>query len=91
MMVAQRGAELGLKLWRQLLAYEEAVDFPGDEVGGGGLLQDDIDNVGAIKIAGLAEKGFFGVVVLVMVDDELCVDAIQPVKARAASRMSFSL
>ena len=50
---------------------EEVVEVAGDEAGGGGLAGDDVDDFLAAEIAGFAEEGFFAVVVVVGVEDEL--------------------
>ena len=43
----------------------------GDEAGGGRLLDDDVDDVLAVEVAGFAEEGLVALVVVFRVIDEL--------------------
>ena len=50
---------------------EEIVEESRDEPGGGGLLDDDVNNVLAVQVAGVAEVGLYAVVVVVFAVDEV--------------------
>ena len=54
---------------------KELEEAGADEPGGGFLLDDDVDDVLAVEVAGVAEEGFFGVIVVVVAVVEVPVDA----------------
>ncbi len=88
---AQGSAQLLLERGGKILPHEIPIDLSGNELGRDRTFHDHVDHGDAIEPAGLAQKGLLAIVVLVFVDHEFCVDVIPPVKARAASRMSFSV
>ncbi len=69
--VAEHGAELRLRLGRNILAHEEPIDFAGHEFGRDLLLENDAEDVDAVEVSGSAEKGLLSVVVLCGVDLEI--------------------
>ena len=53
-----------------LVSDEEIVEQPGDEARGCRLLDDHVDDVLAVEVAGVAEVGLYAVVVIVFAIDE---------------------
>ena len=43
----------------------------GDEAGRCRLLYDDVDDVVAVEVAGVAEEGFLAVIVVILAEEEL--------------------
>src|ERR671918_710646 len=66
----QNSAELRLQVRLDVLAYQVAVELAGDEVRGRRLRHDDVDDLDAIEVAGLAEEGLGAVVMLLGVHHE---------------------
>src|SRR5262250_1712325 len=62
--LAQPPSKLRLKLGRDLLAHEEAIELASDERGAGGVLEDQIDDLFPIEMARGAENGLLVVIVL---------------------------
>ena len=55
----------------RLVRHKEVVQVAADEAGGGRLLEDDVDDVLAVKVAGFAQEGLFPEVVVFLAVGEL--------------------
>ena len=67
MAVAQDRAELLAQVRRQLVPHQEAVDLPGQVFRRHRLLEDDLQRIDAVEVAGPAEERLRAVVMLVRV------------------------
>src|SRR5262249_40078705 len=54
--VAQHSSELVLRFRSDLLANEVSVNLAGDESRRNGLLENNVDHINAVEIAGLAQE-----------------------------------
>ena len=63
---------------RGIVLYEEPVKLASYEIGGGRLLEDDVDDIISIPGAGAAEEDLLIEVVLVAVEEEPLVAVEEP-------------
>jgi hypothetical protein len=81
---AQKRAELRARFRGHLIPDQEAIDFAGQILRGHRLLEDDFQEIHAVKVSRTAQKRFLAGVVLVRVHLERKVVEVPPGKRARA-------